>query len=197
MDPRYELRRRLRDERWPADLAAERGVAYRGPADFVLREGRWWPVEPGLPPGLGRYGAPRMCFGNAIFIGTVLDLRYVQGYALGLDNDMTVAAIPHAWLADASGRAWDVTWRPPGWAYLGVEFSLERADDATWNGDAETIDDRLRGWPLLRERWQGERATPDPAWVPSPALLSARMARDGRTAEARRYWLQTVLEGAG
>lgn len=191
MDPRYELRRRLRDLRWTRERADELGLAYAGPADFVLSEGRWWPVESGLPPGVPMYGAPRACFGNCIYAATVWDLRYVQGYALGLDNDGTLAAIPHAWVADASGRAWDLTWRPPGWAYLGVEFSVERADDATWNGDAETIDDRERGWPLLREPW-GRECEPDPAWPPSPSLIAARLMRDGDVEKARRVW-ETAL----
>lgn len=191
MDPRYLLRRSLVAERWPEEVARERGTVYRGPADFVLREGRWWNVEPGLPPGVDRWGAPRACFGNAITLSVVHGLRYVQGFAL---HPLNREAIPisHAWLADASGRAWDVTWRQPGLAYLGVELSAERADDGTWNGDAEPIDDYNRGWPLLRERWRGE--TGETPWEPSYGLLAARLYRDGDHEGARVLWLRETAE---
>jgi len=180
MDPRWTIRSYLRviREAWPAEQAERLGLAYRGPADFVLREGRWWPParpRPDLPQG-----APRACYGNSIAGAVLYDLHYVQGYAVS--SVVPGLVVPHAWNADREGRAVDLTWWPTGMAYLGVEFSVERADDATWNGDADPIDDFNRGWPLLRERWRGELAESDPEWAPSPMLLAlrARVAGDER-----------------
>ncbi|MFL5313056.1 MAG: hypothetical protein ACJ79H_21700 [Myxococcales bacterium] len=65
----------------------------------------------------------------------------------------------------------------PGAAYVGVRFSVERADDCTWNGDACVIDDRNRDWPLFRERWHGEPA--DIEWPYSPRLEALRLKAAG------------------
>lgn len=180
MDPRFETRRFLRLCRWPEGQRDAHGLAYRGPTDFVLREGRWWNVEPGLPPGVPMRGAPRACYGNSIYVATVHGLRYVQGYAL----HQIAGAVSHAWVADGAGRAWDVTWPTPGLAYLGVELAVERADDATWFGDADPIDDFNRRWPLLRERWTGSDPY-DRSRPPSPAMRAALLARDGELDAAR------------
>jgi len=34
--------------------------------------------------------------------------------------------------------------------------SAERADDATWNGDASVLDDFRRDHPLFKQPWPGE-----------------------------------------
>lgn len=194
MDPRYEIRaflRVLRDA-WRQEQSDAHGLAYRGAADFLLQHGRWWPAAP-LPTGVERL-APRACFGNSINSAVAHDLRYVEGYALHALSDLPV---PHAWVADAAGHALDVTWDPPGRAYLGVEFSVERADDATWNGDAHVLDDFARGWPVLRERWRGELPEPDPAWKPSPGMLAMLAWRRGDHEEAARLYSLLHEEVAG
>lgn len=181
MDPRWELRRALRFIRdaWPQSQADQHGHVYRGPADFVLREGSWWKPA---PHDL-MMGQAKRCYGNSI-AGVVLHgLRYVEGYAIGEVN----MPIHHAWNVDADGRVVDLTWpntRPlRGLAYLGVEFALWRADDCTWNGDATVLDDWVRGWPLLRERWRGETEPPE-GWEPSVLLRAAQEQVAGRELEA-------------
>jgi hypothetical protein len=183
MDPRWEIRAFLRVFRdaWTPEQAEALGLVYRGPADFVLRHGRWWRPAGALPDGV-EPGLPGRCYGNSIAGAVLHGLRYVQGWALPASGVLPVA---HAWNADADGRAVDLTWPEPGRAYLGVEFSVERADDATWNGDADVLDDHRRDWPLLREPWRGE-TPPDPAWTPSPALLALRARAAGDDAEVDR-----------
>jgi hypothetical protein len=144
------------------------GYFYSGPHDFILQEGRWY--EPGpFPRGIPR-GPARMCFGNAITLAARLGLRYIEGYALHGRQ-----VLHHAWNTDSSHRLIDCTWRNQGLAYLGVHFSVERADDATWNGDASVLDDHKRGWPLLCAPWEGE--PPGLEWPFSPRLAAARMAQ--------------------
>ena len=147
------------------------GLAYRGPADFVLRHGRWMrpgPWDDGWPEGL-----PRRCFGNSITQAALRGWKYVEGYALPEAGRLPVQ---HAWNLDRSGRLADVTWRNKGVAYLGVEFALGRADDATWNGDADVLDDWRRGWPLFREPWRGEDFAREWAFSEPLRLLLAEAA---------------------
>lgn len=164
------------------------GYAYRSSFDFVDREGRAYPPAP-PPPGVRR-GPLGMCFGNAIQAAVLHGLPYVEGFAVPAPGHIPVH---HAWNAGPGGTAIDLTWRAwhdsgeeaaiPG-AYVGVEFSVERADDATWNGDASVLDDYRRGWPVFRRPWAGE---PDGAeWPPSPRLRALEAHRDGDLAGARR-----------
>lgn len=168
-----------------ADLPAE--LRYGGPADFVLAHGeRHDPVA-------AIAGAPNACFGNAIAIAELLDLRYVEGYALPFylaSQHVQFGAIHHAWVWDPVVQAaYEVTWPAIGAAYCGVTFSVGRADDATWNGDASVLDDFNRGWPVLREPWTGEDF--DREWEPTEALRVIRSAGDpiGRV-RALRAWLK-------
>lgn len=180
-----------------ADLR-KRDYAYASRYDFVLQEGTWYdaPTEPhGYPQG-----APRMCFGNAIDAAVLHGLRYVEGYAASaVVPDMP---IHHAWNLDPDGQLVDVTWGawdgtgrcvvPVGAAYLGVEFSVERADEATWDGDASVLDDFRRDWPLFRVPWRGE---PDgEEWEPSPRLEALRAYRDGDLETAYRLYADLEQE---
>ena len=75
-------------------------------------------------------------------------------------------AVPHAWNLDEDGRVVDITlpddFVPPyERQYRGVAFSAARAHDCSWNGDASVLDDFNRGYPLLRERWQGDGSPGD------------------------------------
>ena len=143
-----------------SDVFGEReGLSYRGPADFVLQHGRWYSAKLNELPT----GHPSTCYGNAIIVAVVHGLPYVEGYALSPIGRI----FPHAWNAQ-DVYAIDTTWRTPGLAYVGVEFSVERADDCTWNGDATVLNDYKRGWPLLRQPWHGEDASIE--WPPSERL---------------------------
>jgi hypothetical protein len=125
------------------------GLCYRSPFGFVLEHGReytgkWdsrWPI-----------GVQKMCFGNAIAHAGIDRLKYVEGFAVAPSGE----AFLHGWNTDESGTLIDTTWANTGLCYFGVEFSLERADDASWNGDACVLNDEHRGYPLFQRRWTGE-----------------------------------------
>ncbi len=133
--------------------------------DFVLQHGRFYRA-PAYPKSYPR-GAPKQCFGNALVYACQRGWRYVEGFALAPKINLP---FHHAWNVDEKGDAWDTTWRNTGLAYLGVEFSTGRADDATWNGDSTVLDDWHRGWPLFKERWQGEDW--DRVWEPSEGMAA-------------------------
>lgn len=136
----------LRDLTFP-----EPSLVYRLGWDFVLQHGKWYEIEE-FPPE-GPTGLPKQCFGNSIIQSAMHGFKYVEGYAL---PRITPLAIHHGWNS-YEGKLLDVTWRNTGLAYFGVEFHVERAQDATWNGDASILHDDKRGWPLFKEKWQGER----------------------------------------
>jgi len=126
------------------------GHEYCGMHDFLLRHGKFY--EPShLAEGMWT-GAPRCCYGNAIILGVKENLRYVEGIAISGVHPMP---IEHAWNT-RHGLAIDCTWEPVGLAYFGVEFSVGRADDATWNGDGSVLNDYHRHHPLFRKPWKGE-----------------------------------------
>jgi hypothetical protein len=143
------------------DLAASHnpeGYEYRSQFDFVLRHGKFYEPRP-LPPGMWK-GPPKVCYGNAIILGAVAGLRYVEGFAIPNFKSEKLGEIffpcEHAWNTNEAGELFDPTWNPPGRAYFGVEFSVERADDATWNGDASVLYDYRRRFPIFRTEWTGE-----------------------------------------
>jgi hypothetical protein len=145
---------------WPK---GQRGLHYRGPADFLLQHGRWYsPTATNL-----EYLTPHICYGNAIIVAVRWGWPYVEGWAVNFQG----VPIHHAWNAHGDSAV-DVTWRIPGVIYFGVEFSAERADDCTWNGDATVLDDFNRGWPLLRKPWTGEDKSI--VWPPSDRLEALR-----------------------
>lgn len=176
---------------------------YRGPEDFVLRHGRWYRPEDIYPADLPSL-PPKLCYGNSIFLACKLGWRYVEGYAMlprvlkvspdnqdaiCLPNPELGVVMPHAWCLDAEGKLRDATWTNGGLAYRGVEFSLERADDCAWNGDASVLLDSKRGWPLFRQEWKGEQF--DLVWPASPRL---EYLRSGRIPESHEE-LRVALEG--
>lgn len=126
------------------------GLVYTSPYDFIAQHGRdYRPV-----PWKGDYkiGAQKQCFANALTLAGIHGLKYVEGICLAPSGE----AILHGWNALEDGELVDSTWGNSGLIYLGVEFSVERADDALWNGEAHVLNDENRAYPVLRQRWQGE-----------------------------------------
>jgi hypothetical protein len=166
-------------------------LVYSGPADFVLQHGRVysnWIESP-------RKMIPGFCYGNAIVMCVLHGLKYVEGYALS----PFLEVIPHAWNTNDAGDLIDSTWLMRGRCYLGVEFSVERADDCSWNGDACVLNDFVRGWPLLQERWYGE--PPDLKWPASERIEILRAGDRDRALEwmtkERTKEFENFLRGEG
>lgn len=164
---------------------------YAGWPDFLLREGELFDVAP-CPSSL--YMRPGFCYGNAIMVATMAGLPYVEGVACpGPDFPM----VPHAWNLNEQGQVIDSTWALAETrgapvdrrAYLGVRFSVARADEATWEGDSCVLDDWKRRWPVLREPWPGEDSP-----GPLDGLLAQFAARDDTTPEAlEAAWARRAL----
>jgi hypothetical protein len=148
--------------------------------DFVVRHGQFYQWRP-LPDDV-HVGAPRCCYGNALAL-CVMDsdrFRYVEGFAM---SSVAIGLpVHHAWVIDPEGYVVDNTW-PHGVAYLGVEFSYERAADCIWNGDATVIDDWNRDWPLLHSEWKGEIHGPWPYVECLDDIRNALKARRRRRAK--------------
>jgi hypothetical protein len=111
---------------------------------------------------------------------------YVEGVAVEPING---EVIMHAWNA-VRNEAVDSTWLNTGLFYLGVEFSVERGDDATWNGDGCVLNDEHRNYPVFHERWQGEDYTR--TWPYSDRLDALRRAR-GVIPESVQQWLDAGM----
>jgi hypothetical protein len=174
-DPRGELTKYLEFCAGVANRNSRlNGYAYRSVYEFLLKHGRFY--EPCPLPERMWTGFPKCCFGNAIILGIKEDLRYVEGVAISCHG----FPIDHRWnttedflsIGQQSKPALDCTWEPVGLGYFGVEFSLERADDATRNGDASVLNDYQRRYPLFREPWHGEDYTK--VWPRSPRLEHIR-----------------------
>lgn len=171
----------------------QRGDMYASPTEFLLAHGQYYPVSE--RPEWLPLGAPKCCFANAMMLAEWFELQYVEGYALMTlgQDDTDGIALPHAWLATPDSTAYEVTTPEPWAAYFGIPFSVERADDATWWGDACVLDDWRRGHPLLKERWEGEK--PLQHYTPSIALrtLRAKKARGHQLFGARPLTAQSRL----
>lgn len=135
-----------------------------GPAQLALMEGRYWPKLEGEPGYIPWLGGQRTCFANAFVYAAKQGLRYIEGYALAPDGNVFL----HGWCSNSFGHLLEVTWPVLGSIYLGVEFSIERADDSLWNGEASVLDDSRGCWSILRERWRGEPEGLE--WPPSARL---------------------------
>lgn len=152
------------------ERSCSRKSFYAGPHDFVVEHGIDYPE---IAPDTLVYGqgAPRLCFANAINACVFHPgLRYVEGYALAPNlGDMP---FHHGWNLDPQGRVVDITWMGTGVAYRGVEFSVERADECTWEGDASVLTDFRRPQSVLMQPWRGE---PEGiVWPHSPRLAALR-----------------------
>lgn len=140
------------------------GLFYTSPFDFIAQHGRIYTGQWKRQYPIGRQ---KMCFGNAVLLAGRFGLKYVEGFALAPTGEV----IMHAW-NEEDGTLLDSTWANTGLLYLGVEFSVERADDATWNGDANIINDENRNYPVFQQRWSGEDYTL--TWPYSDRLAAMR-----------------------
>ena len=148
------------------------GLVYTSLYDFVLQHGREYRPQPW--PRENQRGADRQCYGNALILAGRYGLKYVEGVAVSPFG----AVIPHGWNSNSAGELIDSTWLNSGLVYLGIEFSAERADDATWNGDAHVLNDEAQGYPVFQKPWQGEDYTIE--WPYSDRIESHRLwARTG------------------
>lgn len=141
-------------------------LVYKGAGDFLLQHGTFFTRVAEIPEP---HRAPRgFCYGSAIAAAGKYGEKYFEGVALApvcestrvRESEQGILAM-HAWNVhpDRPNLVIDRTWwDAPGAIYCGVEFSVERADDCTWNGDACVLHDNLRGFPLFRQRWNGEPA---------------------------------------
>jgi hypothetical protein len=163
------------------EFAAQPGLVYRGPCDFVLQHGKYFCRIAEVPES--QRGLRGYCFGTAIHAAVGFGERYYEGFALAPHNEL----VHHAWneRPDMPGVVIDRTWWDhPGFVYIGVEFSPERADDATWNGDGSVLLDPERGYPLLKQRWEGE--PPGITWPFSERLDFCRRGDK----DAARKWME-------
>ena len=145
-----------------------KGMAYTGPADFILQHGRHYksakltPEEMDmLKDVLDRQCSYKMgqCFYNAQSIGLGGRIGYVEGYA-----DSIGLPMEHAWNT-INGKVIDMTWKdnnggqpiigniPEGWEYFGVELPSKKINDM-WRKSGLShplIGDWEGGWPLLKQ----------------------------------------------
>ena len=156
--------------------------AYKGPTDFIMQHGVWY--KPRELPSRFWKGAPMSCYGNSIIVAMMTGLRYVEGYAY---TPVADEIHHHAWNIDSDGRVFDTTWvhfGGSGLAYIGVEFLWERAEEATWDGDATILNDFHRGWPILKDKWMGERLI----WESMTTVQRARIAKWKSKIENTEEW---------
>jgi len=150
-DYQYNLREmKLALEEQAAKYPLLPGLVYTSPFDFIAQHGVGYKPIP-WRWGKDGVGVQKQCFGNAIANAGKYQMKYVEGFALAPTGEI----ILHGW-NDYEGELMDPTWANTGLCYIGVEFSLERADDATWNGDAHIINDENRNYPIFQKRWEGE-----------------------------------------
>jgi hypothetical protein len=157
------------------------GLCYTGPEDFVLQNGSIYTPA----PFLAKQGRALQCFGNSLVLAATQGLEYIEGFAVTPD---TGNVILHAWNYDPwSGHLVDVTWCNTGVAYLGVRFSVERADDALWNGDGCVLNDRHRNYPIFQQPWYGEDYALE--WPRSDRLEALRRPPTGQLPFSVSQWI--------
>jgi hypothetical protein len=165
-----EENRKLLTEFLQVHAAWKRGpFHYHMAEDFLLQHGKWFEPRP-LPKGT-ELGVPKNCFGNSILCAARDGLKYIEGYAVPFDVPLPIL---HGWNANERDELIDTTWGNCGHAYFGVEFSVERADDATWNGDACVLEDWKRDYPIFQKPWTGEDFT-----IKWPRSIRIELARTG------------------
>lgn len=170
-----ELRRRV--EAW-----GQSQFPYRGPADFILRHGRYYQPRETPDEYAHLRGPLQRCFANSLAAAQAEpELTYTEGIYMVLGH-----ARAHAWCTAPDGRPVELTFPtdpdelagafsplvingdtpdysrgmavpPPSdrWAYYGVEFPVLDfvADTFNRNQVVSLIDLPERGYPLLQQPW--------------------------------------------
>lgn len=162
------------------------GLAYRGPADFVLRHGT---LKHGTKlPDDAPHGMERACYYNALLGSLAFGWAYIEGFAVHpavRGDEGRAVPIAHAWNENANGEVFDLTWRwgwhvadwaMAGW-YMGVPFTAARAHDCTWHGDGSVLHDPQRGWGVLASPWAGEESPGELAGL--IGVIAGDMKREG------------------
>ena len=144
-----------------------KGMAYSGPADFILKHGKQYESAELTPEememlrdvlkGQCRYKA-KQCFYNAQSIGLTGKIGYVEGVA-----DSVGIPMEHAWNT-INGKVIDMTWKmnngdepivgiiPGGWEYVGVQLPNKMINKMWGTGQSTAmIDNWETGWPLLQQ----------------------------------------------
>lgn len=148
--------------------------------EFVLDYGWWYVPHSEHPLSMGPL---QQCVGNAARASASDDgLIYCEGFALFKKSSNPVR---HAWVTDGSGRAFDVTWSPPGVAYAGVPFKsfFVTMNAVKRRAFVTLLDDWEAGWPLLGKLGD----TPD-EWLETAAGNGAAKiarSRGGATRHSR------------
>jgi hypothetical protein len=143
-----------------------KGMAYGGPADFILKHGQEYKSAKltdeeldMLKNVLSRQCSYKVkqCFYNAQSIGLTGTIGYCEGYADSLGG----IAMEHAWNT-INGKVIDMTWKmnnkgkpvlgtiPAGWEYFGVELPNKLVNKMWSTGKSgPLISDWENGFPLL------------------------------------------------
>jgi len=144
-----------------------KGMAYTGPADFILKHGKQYTSEKLTPEEMDilknvldrqcSYKA-KQCYYNAQSIGLTGIIGYVEGYA-----DSVGLPMPHAWNT-INDKVIDMTWGavhstpvigtlPEGWEYFGVQLP-NKMINKLWGKSGVShpmIEDWESGFPLLKQ----------------------------------------------
>ena len=148
-----------------------KGMAYGGPADFILQHGQQYKSAKltdeeldMLRNVLSRQCSYKVkqCFYNAQSIGLTGIIGYCEGYADSLGLPME-----HAWNT-INGKVIDMTWRfgnggkpvlgiiPAGWAYYGVELPDAIVRKQWSKGESQPLITNWEdGFPLLKNAFEG------------------------------------------
>lgn len=98
-------------------------------------------MKPFIRPRYIKRGRPNFCYANCQQLVLKSDtLKYVEGYAIAVDERISGCPIPHAWVVDSDGRAYDPTWQDVGWYYLGIVFPTPLVD-TIWHNRAKKGDE--------------------------------------------------------
>ena len=91
-------------------------------------------MKPLVRPRHIKRGRPNFCYANCQQLVLHSDtLKYVEGYAVAADD---YCPIPHAWVIDTDGRAYDPTWKDVESYYFGIVFSTSLVDNI-WRNRAK------------------------------------------------------------
>jgi hypothetical protein len=132
-----------------------------------------WFYKPVHVPWEYEFGDKHQCFKNAINLTLVDDsLIYCEGFVLSKSG---LPPIPHAWVTDGHGRAFDNTLPQSALAYVGIPFKSLFVSMTCLKTRATIsfLDDWMNNYPLRNEL--GDR--PD-EWLESRGRGLSRLLTD-------------------